>query len=189
MDFFLAVRYQDDGNHSPVFIRVHNDRCYWYPDEGEEKNGTTRFGCFLRGRRRVDHEDPDQSGQGCLQLFGDKIRSNPNDKLEQAEYRDFFELTEDPFTRPNDKYRVQIIEEQKLSILRGWEGRWVGEIWNLTRKRRIGRSEVATQLMLRNDYRMIIPDLENSRLAFALGPGTGGRCDMDLVATNYWDFS
>ena len=186
-DFYAKAAYQDRGAHNAIFIRVHNDRRYWDPDiepDGGWRKETTRFGCFLRGEPRTG-TDP---GQGCLQLYGDKIRSNPNDKLEQSQFKDFFELSEDPFDHPNDKYRVQIIEEQKLSVLRGWEGRWVGEIWNLTRDRRIGRSSVMTELALKNDHRMVIPGLDESRLSFALGPGTGGRCDVDFVATNYWQY-
>lgn len=177
-DFYTKEAYDDEGCHNAVFIRVHNNRTYRDPETGNDKKGATRFGCFLRG-------EPLGGKQGCLQLFGDKSGTDP---LEQGEYRQFFLLSEDPFDHPDDKYRVQIIEDEYRHPSTGWTLRWIGEIWNLSQDRRIGQSQRVTETTLKDDHSIVIPKLRDSQLAFALGPGVGGRCDVDLVATNYWRY-
>ena len=116
MDFDPKIRYSPYYGHAATFMRVHNDRRYWNPDEGEWYDRTTRFGCFVRGRREGSVL------QGAIRLDGDKQRSNPNEKLEKKRVLVRFGLSEDPFSNTTgDIYRVEIIEEELyLPPLQEW---------------------------------------------------------------------
>ena len=65
--------------------------------------------------------------RAALQFTGDDA-SDPS--LEGRKIFDI-DLSEDPFSNPTEKYRVQIIEEEVLNPLSGvWKLRWGAEVWN-----------------------------------------------------------
>lgn len=173
MDFYPTERpvphvtYGDA--HAAVFIRVQPDKEWnGQPDQ-------TRFGCYINGL--------DQTNQGALQFTGDHV-DDPNAKA-QALYP--FNLNQDPFDNPTEKYRVQIVEEEWLSPLSGWTLQWGAEVWNLTSNTKIGERKWITEntLALR---KVAIPALAGSRFAMGLGPGTDGTVNVDFVGTSYWYF-
>ena len=172
MDFYPTERpfprstYRDA--HAAVFLRVNPNRVWdGHPNQ-------TRFGCYINGL--------DQINQGVLQFTGDRTDDPSTMKRELSP----FNLSEDPFDNPNQKYRLQIIEEEKL-VSGTWKLQWGAEIWNQGTNTKIGERKWITEddLAAAN---VSIPELSGSRFAMGLGPGTDGTVNVNFIGTSYWQF-
>ena len=177
MDFYPTERPVPHANydnaHAGVFLRVQPNRTWdGHPDQ-------TRFGCYINGL--------DQADQGVLQFTSDDA-DDPNMKAQELFP---FDLSEDPFANPTQKYRVQIIEEEWLSPLSGWTLQWGSEVWNRTSNTKIGERKWITENTLET-RNVVVPDLSGSRFAMGLGPSPTGNADgtvnVDFVGTSYWHF-
>lgn len=178
MDFYPTERPvphdDEDDAHAGVFIRVQPNRTWaGHPNQ-------TRFGCFINGLSQTD--------QGVLQFTGDRI----GDSGEMERKLSPFDLSEDPFSNPNQKCRLQIIEEEKL-VSGSWKLQWGAEVWNLsaTPDDKIGELKWVTADDL-SAANVAVPALSGSRFAMGLGPAPATNADgtvtVDHVATSYWYF-
>ncbi len=162
------MRPQEENAHAAVFIRVQPDRIWdGHPNQ-------TRFGCYINGL--------DRTQQGVLQFTSDDT-SDPSSMKRKLSA---FNLSEDPFDNPTQKYRVQIIEEEKLDS-GTWKLQWGAEVWNRNTNTKIGEEKWVTEDDLAA-AKVAIPELSGSRFAMGLGPGTDGTIVTVFVSTNYWHF-
>lgn len=177
MDFYPTERpsphTDEDDAHAGVFLRVQPDRTWdGHPNQ-------TRFGCYINGL--------DQTNQGVLQFTSD----DADDPSTEKRVLFAFNLSEDPFDNPTQKYRVKIIEEEWLSVLSGWTLQWGSEVWNQTSNTKIGERKWITENTL-NIRKVVVPALSGSRFAMGLGPSSrpnaDGTVNVDFVGTYYWHF-
>lgn len=169
LDFYPVDALTPLGAHVAIFLRVN-------PTEWDNSPNQTRFGCYINARDRVR--------QGALQFTGDLMGSP--DTGDTAEF--FFDLSEDPFDNPTEKYRVQIVEEEFLSPFTGWTLEWHAEVWNLSKDIRIGWRDKITENVLKDNFKIAIPKLIDSKCAMGLGPGKSGQVDATQAATAYWKY-
>lgn len=171
-DFQAASSTNPAGAHSAVFIRV-NDT------EWEEVEDQTRFGAIVFGGN-VSAGNCSNEPCGALQFTGES-----GDTVLWT-----FELDELPASNPTHLYRVQIHEREYLHPLNWtWELQWMAEVWDLSEEpfQLIGASvDWIWEYTVENVWGIEIPGLEDSKLAFGLGPGWDGDQTVERTGTAYW---
>jgi hypothetical protein len=178
MDFYPKVGSGWDHTHTGVLIRV-NDRNWDSQDPSDDNQ--TRFGTTVyNGLVGACTSGP---GCGALQVTGDKVGTGGS----QGKTRVLnFNLSQDPWENMNDRFRAQIVEREwfhPLSFV--WEPWWRAEVLN-DQGNLLGYYGWLGEWTIENIMGIEVPELNGSKLLFALSEKEQGGVDADLTGTAYW---